>query len=382
MSKQMTEIFKARMLMYVILMLLVTFFTWAYFAELDEITRGPATVIPSSKTQIVQSQDGGILEQLLVREGDVVVSGQLIAKIDETRARAAYLETRAKVAALAAKVARLEAEVLDLPPNFPNVLNDYSQFKDTQLLLLKKRRDALSDEIKSLEDILQLARDELELNIPLIAAGDVSRTEILKIKREVATLQADITNRRNEYFSDTQSQLAEAEQGLASVEQTLLQKVNLLEQTQLYSPMNGIVKSVLINTVGGVIQSGEDVIEIVPVEDDLIVEAKISPGEIAFLKMGDVASVKIDTYDFTIYGALKGELIFISADTVTDNLKQDEQPYYRVQVRVSAVSVKEKGFQMQPGMTATVEVLSGKRSVLNFLLKPIVKTLSESLGER
>lgn len=382
MSKQMTEIFKARMLMYVILMLLVTFFTWAYFAELDEITRGPATVIPSSKTQIVQSQDGGILEQLLVREGDVVVSGQLIAKIDETRARAAYLETRAKVAALAAKVARLEAEVLDLPPNFPNVLNDYSQFKDTQLLLLKKRRDALSDEIKSLEDILQLARDELELNIPLIAAGDVSRTEILKIKREVATLQADITNRRNEYFSDTQSQLAEAEQGLASVEQTLLQKVNLLEQTQLYSPMNGIVKSVLINTVGGVIQSGEDVIEIVPVEDDLIVEAKISPGEIAFLKMGDVASVKIDTYDFTIYGALKGELIFISADTVTDNLKQDEQPYYRVQVRVSAESVKEKGFQMQPGMTATVEVLSGKRSVLNFLLKPIVKTLSESLGER
>lgn len=377
-----SSFFESRAVMWITFLLLITFFTWAYFAELDEITRGEATVIASSKTQVVQSQDGGVLESLAVREGDIVQAGQLLATIDETRARAAFMETAAKAAALSAQVARLRAEVLDIEPVFSELLAGYPQFKATQLILLSKRRSALNDAIQSLEEVLELAEEELALNVPLIAAGDVSRTEVLRIRREVANIKADITNRRNEYFSDAQAQLAEAEQSFASVEQSMFQKKNLLDQTLLYSPMNGIVKNVLINTVGGVIQSGQEVIEIVPIEDDLFVEAKISPGDIAFLKVGDTASVKIDTYDFTVYGSLEGKLMFLSADTITENLKQDELPYYRARVVISAASVKEKGFEIQPGMTALVEVKTGKRTVLNYLLKPIVKTLNESLSER
>lgn len=376
---------KSRLILWLTILILACFITWAYFAEIDEITRAPGTVIASSRTQLIQSQDGGVLEQLLVAEGDVVKAGDLLARIDRTRAEAGYLEIRAKVASLAAKLARLRAEVIESDPVFPSDVNEYPELKQTQVALLRKRRAALAGEIESLQAIRELAQDELDLNMPLLKTGDVSRTEIIRLQREVAKLNSEITNKKNANIQDVESELSTTLEELIAAKQSLVQRKSLLDQTELYSPMRGIVKNVGITTMGGVVKPGEVVMEIVPLEDDLVIEAKIKPGDIAFLPIGTVANVKIDAYDYTIYGDLPGKLIFVSADTLNENLHQDEEPYYRARVRTigrSFSGAPDRVLDIQPGMTAMVEIKTGKRTVFNYLLKPVVKTLSESLGER
>ncbi|GAB2605601.1 HlyD family type I secretion periplasmic adaptor subunit [Nitrincola alkalisediminis] len=366
------------------LLVLSCFFTWAYFAELDEVTRAQGSVISSSRTQLIQSQDGGTLEDLLVREGDSVEAGQLLVRLDRTRAEAAYLETRAQYASLSAISSRLLAEALDQSPVFPDVLDDYPSLRANQMALKQKRQAALNEELAALAQVRGLLEQELRMNRPLLASGDVSRTELLRLERQVAEMNAQITNKRNAYMQEVQSELTQVMAELSSVEQQLAQRRNLMEQTELFAPMSGIVKNVRINTLGGVIRPGEEVMQIVPLEDDLLIEAKINPGDIAFLHVGLDARVKIDAYDFTIYGDLPGRLMFISADTLTDDLQQGEQPYYRIRVRTDGrkFSATDRELDIQPGMTATVEIKTGRRTVLQYLTKPIIKTLSESMGER
>lgn len=375
----------SRSVLWLTLIILIIFFVWAYYAEIDEITRAPGTVIASSRTQLIQSQDGGTLEQLMVREGDVVQAGDILAKIDRTRSEAAYLETRARVAGLTASLARLRAEITGASPVFPKMLDDYPELVSTQLALLRQRRLGLEQEISSLVEIRELASEELDMNLPLLSSGDVSRTDILRLQREVAQLNSEIINTRNSYLREVEAELATVIEELAGSEQTLAQRRSVLDHTHLVAPMSGVVKNVAISTVGGVIKQGEDIMEIVPLEDDLLIEAKINPGNIAFLNIGDEASVKIDAYDFTIFGDLPGELIFISADTMTENLNNNEEPYYRARVRTMGKyfsAMPEKELDIQPGMTAMVEIKTGSRTVLSYLAKPLVKTLSESMGER
>jgi adhesin transport system membrane fusion protein len=359
--------------------------TWAYFAELDQITRAPGSVIASSRTQMIQSQEGGTLELLKVQEGDVVEAGQVLAQLERTRTESAYLETRAKAAGLAATRARLQAEVFGGTPQFPAELKDYPEFRDNQLTLLNKRKAALNEEAAAIENMMRLVQQELEMNLPLVKSGDVSRTEVLRLQRQVADMRAQITNKRNKYFQDAQAELSKVQEDLAGVEQLLSQRKNQLDQTELRSPLRGIVKNIRLTTQGGVIRPGEEVMQIVPLEDDLVIEAKVPPSDIAFLKIGLDATIKIDAYDYTVYGNLPGKLIFISADTLNEDLRQGELPYYRVRVRTTVREFSARpgaNLEIQPGMTATIEIKTGSKTVLQYITKPLVKTMSESLGER
>lgn len=363
------------------------FFTWAYFAEIDQITRAPGSVISSARSQIIQSQDGGVIEELMVKEGDVVQRDQVLVKIDGTRQESSYLETRAKAAGLAITVARLQAEVLGREPNFPPEAKAYPEFRDTQVMLFRKRQAAIKDELKSFETIKSIVLKELQMTRPLLKTGDVSATEILRLERQVADTQAQITNRKNKYFQDTQAELSKALEDLAGVEQVMAQRKDQLTQTELRAPLHGIVKNVRVTTRGGVLRPGEEVMQIVPLEEDLVIEAKVSPADIAFIKTGMKATVKIDAFDYTVYGDLSGTLSYISADTLTENLnvQHGEQPYYRVHVKTDGRRFSARPDQkldIQPGMTSTVEIKTGTNTVLKYLAKPVVKTLSQSLGER
>jgi adhesin transport system membrane fusion protein len=367
------------------IIVIVIFIGWARIAELDEVTRAVGTVIASSRTQLIESQDGGILEELLVKEGDQVQAGQILARVERTRAQAAYLETRATVAALMAKLSRLQAEALGTAPRFPDLLNSYPVQRENQLMLMKRRETALNEEITALETVRVLLEQELQMNTPLLELGDISKTELLRLQRQIAETNAQISNIRNAWFQDVQTELSETEGQLESLQQQLAQRQDVLKRTELLSPMQGIVKNVNINTLGGVIKPGEKVLEIVPLEEDLLIEARVHPRDIAFLKIGMPSTVKIDAYDYTIYGDLLGKLVFISADTLTDELRQGEEPYYRIRVMTEGRRFSarpELEIDVQTGMTATAEIKTGRRTVLNYLTKPIIKTLNESLGER
>ena len=367
------------------LAVLLAFFGWASVAELDEVTRAQGNVIPSSRTQLIQSQDGGVLEALLVQEGQWVSQGEVIARIDRTRALASYLETRATVAALTARKERLEAELLGREPVFSALVDLYPMHGSLQLELMQQRQSALGEELQALEVVRQLLQEELTLNLPLLESGDVSKTELLRLERQVAETFAQITNKRNAWFQDAQAELSEVHAQLSSLEQQLVQRRNFLDQTELVAPVNGIVKNINITTVGGVVRAGDDVMQIVPIEDDLLVEGKLNPRDIAHVHEGMRARVKIDAYDFTIYGDLPAELIFISADTMREDERQGEQPYYRVRVRTDGrrfSATPDRDLNIQPGMTATIELKTGRRTVLRYLTKPVVKTLAESMMER
>lgn len=375
----------ARLVLWMTVISLVIFVTWAYNAELDQVTRAPGSVIASSRTQIIQSQDGGTIEELMVKEGDNVTAGQMLVRIDRTRVESAYLESRAKAAGLSATAARLRAEVFGGQPKFPVELDAYPEFKANQVALFNKRKAALNEELAAISKMQSLVQQELEMNLPLVKSGDVSRTEVLRLQRQIADMQSQITNKRNKYFQDAQAELSKAEEDLAGVKQNMAQRKDQLDMTVLKAPLRGIVKNVRITTQGGVLRPGDEVMQIVPIEDDLVIEAKVSPKDIAFLSIDQAAKVKIDAYDYTIYGDLPGKLVFISADTLTENLKQNEDPYYRVHVRTSGRQFsKNQNARMEilPGMTATVEIQTGRKTVFQYLTKPIVKTMSESLGER
>ena len=364
---------------------LAAFVVWANWAELDQITRANGQVIASSRNQVIQAPDGGVLAALPVREGAEVRKGDVLARFDRTRTEAGYLESAAKAAALQAAVVRLTAEILDKTPAFPPELDAYPDFKATQLALFHKRRAAVREEIAALEQSRALVKAELDMNLPLLKSGDVSRAEVLKLQRQAADIQGQITNRRNKYLQEIQTDLAKNQEDLAGVLQVLTQRKEQLDQTEIRSPMDGVVRNVRLTTLGGVARPGEEIMQIVPLSDDMLIEAKVKPSEVAFVRAGLPASVKLDAYDYTVYGALPGEVVYISADTLTEEVRGSEQPYYRVQIKTHArhlVGRENQRIVIQPGMTSSVEIKTGSSTVWRYLTKPITKTLHESLGER
>lgn len=379
------QISSSQNMMWLLTAIVLVFFAWAYLSELEEVTRASGQVIASSRTQIIQSQDGGILQQLLVGEGDAVAMGQIVATLDKTRIEASYKETRSQVAALYARIARLQAELFNTDPVYHPMLVDYPEFVQNQNKLMVVRRTALDDELNALQRILSLLQEELTLNKQLFKRQDVSKREILILERKAAEHQAKLTNKKNSFIEEVQAELAQAEERLLGTEQMLKKWQHMLTQTEVRSPRKGIVKNLQINTIGGVVKPGEDIMEIVPVDDDLLIEVKVSPMDIAFLRVGMPAAIKIDSYDSSIYGELPGELRFISADTLDKELELGEEPYFRVRVRATDkkfTGKPDQNLDIHPGMTALVEIKTGKRTVLQYLTKPITKTLTQSFGER
>ena len=380
-----TELKQPRLVLFFTAIAFFSFLLWAYFSEIDQVARAPGVVIPSSKIQIIQSKDGGVLLALPVGAGDRVEKGQIIAQFDVTDAEADYREAKARAAGLEARMVRLRAEIYGRLPDFSSLSREFPQFIESQEALYLKRTAAQKDEIASLERILALVEEEIAMNEPLEKQGDVSKTELLRLQRQEAELVSQIINTRNEYFEDAQAEYNELEGELEGITQVLVQRRRQLRQQTLTAPVAGVVKNVRVTTEGGVIRPGEDVMEIVPIEYDLLIEAKVSPADIGFIALGQDAAVKIDAFDYTKYGDLAGTLFYISADTLEENTRQGDLPFYRVHVRTDGKrfsAVPNKDLQILSGMTATVEIRTGKNTILNYLLKPIAKTLVESMGER
>lgn len=357
---------------------------WSYFATIDQVTRAQGTVIASARTQEIQAPDGGVLKELLVSEGDDVKKGQLLAVLEEERAQAQVDDLEAKVAAGRITVARLEAEVYGKALLFDEDLQKYEQFVRNQTNLYNKRTQAIKQDVASLQKMLGLAEEELRLNEPLLQYGDVSRADIIKLKRQVADIEAQIANKENKYFQDAQAEMTKAQEELRTNQEQLRERNQVLEEKRLFAPTNGLVKNIEVTTIGGVVRAGETILEILPTSSDLVVEAKVSPADIAYVKKGQTASVKLDAYDFSIFGAMSGEVIYISPDTLLEETPKGKQPYYRVQIRIGEAEFKDRGDEIviRPGMTTSVDIKAMDRTVLSYLTKPITKTLSEGLGER
>ena len=377
---------QGRWVLWTIMACLATFFSWAYYGELEQVTRAPGQVIASSRTQIIQSLDGGVIESLEVKEGAAVKANQVLLRFSAARADAAWRETRAKAAALTAAVARLRAEVFDEPMVFDELVNSHPGFAANQKELYQKRKKAIDDEIKAYKKALALAQEELDATEPLLKKGDVGLADVLRLRRQVTDLEGQIANRKNKYFQDSQTDLAKAQEDLASVLQAMEQRKFQLDNTLVLAPRAGVVKNIRFTTMGAVVKSGEDILELVPVDNDLVVEVKVKPVDIGFLRIGLPATIKVDAFDYSIFGALQGEVIYISADTLKEEARApQDSTYFVVRVRASAANlIGRRGEKMEvtPGMTTTVEILTGKKTILNYLIKPISKTLHESMTER
>lgn len=362
------------------------FVAWSLWAEIDQVSRARGAVIPSGRTQVVQSEDGGTIAEILVSEGDRVKRGDLLVRLDETRPRAAVEESQAQVAALKARMARIQAELFNRPLVFPAETSSHPEFVSSQRELYTRRRQALSSQINSLQSMLSLTRQELDMNLPLVDSGDVSRSEVLRMQRQTSDLQGQINTRRSEYLAELQTEYAKTEEELASATEQLTQRSAILRGSELRSPTDGVIVAIKYNTVGGVLRAGDEVLQLVPTGDKLVVEARVSPSDIAFIRRGQNAAVKFDAYDSSIYGSADGTVTHISADTLSEETKDGVQTYYRVLLSADPAKLRPRHegekIVLQPGMTSTAEIITGQTTVFKYLTKPILKTTGDSLGER
>jgi membrane fusion protein, adhesin transport system len=414
-----------RLTIWAIIGFFVFLMLWANFAVIDEVTKGDGKAIPSSKIQKIQNLEGGIVSELFVKEGQIVEAGAPLIRLDDTRFASNVGETEADRLSMLLRVERLSAEVDDRPLNFPeDVLKAVPGQAKSEESLYISRRQQLHDEIGGLqEQLIQrqqelrefsskqaqyrqqlgLQRQEINMSEPLVAQGAVSPVEVLRLKRaEVETrgqldattlaipraesaikeVQRKIDETRGKFRSEALTQLNEARTDLNKAQATGKALEDRVSRTLVTSPVRGIVNKLLVNTIGGVIQPGSDMVEIVPLDDTLLVEAKIRPQDIAFLHPGQEAIVKFTAYDYTIYGGLKAQLEQIGADTITDEDKKTT--YYVIKVRTerSHLGTDEKPLLIIPGMVASVDIITGKKSVLSYLLKPIIRARAEALHER
>jgi len=362
---------------------------WAERSVIDESTRAAGTVIASSRVQVIQSVDGGVLQQLRVREGDRVRKGEVLAVFDETRTRASLEETEAKRTAQRASMARLEAELEDGQPHFaPELMKRFPAVVRVQQTLYEERRKALTAELKALAEVARLARDELAMVERLVATGDASQVELLRARKSVTEAESALANRKNKYVQDVSAELAKVREDYEQVEQQATQKRQQLANSVVSSPASGIVKNVKFTTLGGVLRAGDELLQVVPVDDQMIVEAKVLPRDIALIRPGLKATIKFDAYDYTVFGMVDGEVIYVSADSMRDESQRADSPaatYYRVHVRTTApgpVTRTGRKIEVLPGMTAQVDIRTGQRTLLAYLLKPVTKTLTEAFKER
>ncbi|WP_232332750.1 HlyD family type I secretion periplasmic adaptor subunit [Novosphingobium aquimarinum] len=369
-----------------VLAFLVLAITWSFWAELDQVSRAPGQVIPTGRIQVIQSTDGGQIEKIFVREGDKIKKGQQLVQLEDVKLRASTSEAQGKVASLLSTMSRINAELFDRPLSFPPEVQAWPEFVNNQTLLYTKRRQALNDQLSSLRQMLGLMNQELNMNMPLLEQGDVSRADVLRLQRSVSDIESQIVNVRNKYLSDLQTEYTKTEEDLVTAREVLAQRTDALSDTKIYAPSDGIVKNIKLTTVGGVLRPSDEIMTIVPTGDELIVEAKMSPKDVAFVRVGQPASIKFDAYDAGIYGSANGEVIYISPDTLTEQTPSGEQVYYRVHVKVDTSPMKPhlqgETIEIQPGMTATAEIQTGKNTVWHYLTKPINKTMSEAMTER
>jgi len=366
-------------------LVIIPFLIWASYAHIDQISHAQGQVIASAKTQEIQSANDGVIEKIYVHEGQHIKKGERLVLLERSQAQASYDDTSAKVAALQATLTRLRAEVFNKPLVFSEQVQKYPEFVENQIALFHRRQQALNDNLAALNKSLKLAQDELDLNLPLLANGDIGATEIIRLKRQIADLEGQVSNRRNQYFQDSQAAMTKAEEELSTKEQELADKTVTLERTIITSPMDAIVNNILLTTQGARVSPGDVVMELLPLKGGLIIEAKMEPADISFVNIGQDAAVKLSAYDYTIHGIFHGKVQYISPDTLTEKTPQGEKYYYRVLIalkQTDLISKTGKQIEISPGMSTQIDIITGNRTVLSYLTKPITKTLSESFHER
>ncbi len=409
---------------YAIVLFVVVILAWAAYAEIDEVTRSDGSVVPSSQTKIVQSFDGGILRALHVQGGDAVTKGQVLAELDTLDSQAELDKARYEQASLAAARARLEAQAQFEEPDFGlEVLQGYPQVELEQYRLYHAQRSELDLALRVLEAklsqrrqelitaqaqkekhqrLIELTRSELGILRPLVKKGIEPRLSLIKAEQNLTAVESDykladltinkaqqaieemeqeIETRRQSFKVQSLKELSEVVNRLALVEKTLPSLAEKVKRAAIVSPINGIVNQVMINTLGGVVQPAMPLIEVVPVDDQLVVEARVLPEDVAFVVPGQPAKIKITAYDFAQYGAVEGEVVTVSPDAITE---QDGSTYYlaRIETQTSTLQAFGESYPIIPGMQSQVDFISGKRSVLEYMVKPMLKIKANAFSER
>jgi adhesin transport system membrane fusion protein len=411
----------ARRLVYAVFAALICLLLWSALASIDTVTRGIGKVIPSSQVQVIGSQDGGIVQEILVAEGDIVERGQVLVRLDRTRSEASLGENQAERQGLEIRALRLDALVSrrDFEPDSvmrtlaPQVVSEELKLfqtsrtqLETQELIARRQKRQREEELLELQakrDQLvteaSLARDELDVTRPLVASGAASQVEILRLEREVnratgelqqvragirrveAAVQeasSNIETVRLEFLNETREKLAETYNRIAALSQAGAGLSDRVSDTEVTAPLAGTIKQLHYNTVGGVVLPGRDMVELVPANDTLLLEVKIKPKDIAFLAPGQEANVKFTAYDFVVYGGVEGTIEQIGADTLLDS---EDEPYYEVTVRTRNVDFGPEQ-PIIPGMTVDVDILTGRKTVLSYLMKPVLRAQQRALSER
>lgn len=363
--------------------MLAAFLGWAAWFEVTEVSTGTGKVIPSSREQVIQSFEGGIVAEMNVAEGDLVERGQVLAQLDPTKTASSVGESEAKYRAATASVARLRAEVTGKPLSFPDSLRDSPELIETETALYQTRRRGLEQTLAGIEDSLRLVRSELQITENLAKMGASSRVEVIRLNRQRSELELKANEARSDYMVRAREDLAKASAEADSLAEVIRGRSDSLTRLTLRSPVRGIVKDIEVNTLGGVVQPGGQVMKIVPMDERLLIETRIAPRDIAFIHPDQAAKVKISAYDYSVYGGLDGKVVGISPDTLQDEVKP-EIYYYRVFIRTEQDSLQNKAgkrFSIVPGMIATVDIRTGEKTILDYLIKPLNRA-REALRER
>lgn len=367
----------------VFFLLLACLFVWAYSGQLEEVSTGPGKVIPSSREQVIQSLEGGIVAEMLVAEGDFVERGQVLARLDPTKTASNLGETTAKYRAALASSVRLQAEVNQSELVFPAELEHYPDLIRDESKLFNSRKQRLTEALYGIEQTLILVNKELAITEGLAKNGAASNVEVLRLQRQKVELELKAAEFRSEYLVKAREELARAQAEVESLESVVKGRSDSLTRLTHRSPVRGIVKDIEVTTIGGVVPPNGRLMYIVPLDESLLIEARISPRDIAFIHPEQNAKVKITAYDYSIYGGLEGKVVTISPDTIQDEVKP-ENYYYRVFIRTTSDALENKAgqqFAIVPGMIATVDIKTGSKSVLDYLIKPLNKA-KEALRER
>ena len=399
---------RAVVVLVAVIVLMVGVVLWASLMQIDTRSQALGQVIASERTQVIQASVDGVMAKLLVREGQTVQRHQVLALLEQTQALAAVNESSGKVAALQAAIVRYQAEMRDFQPasmedarragalrsrvrsidqlDFPRHLLAFPDFVRNQTELYERRRRALLEELAVLGRLRDNVQEELLVSEPLLKTGDISKVEILRLQKQVAELEGQIINRRNKYYQDAQAELTRAQEELRVQQQSLTDRSVNFDRTEIRAPAAGVVRNIRITTRGARVRPGDVMLDLLPTDSELILEAKLKPGDIGHVAVGQSATVKLDAWDYSIYGVLDGEVIYISPDALNEDTRAGEQIYYRIRVRIQPDSrLKDRKGQVidvQSGMTGQIDIRTGGQTVLTYLTKPVTKTLHQSFHER
>ena len=384
-SAQVVEAAPAAMwAVYLMLLALSAALAWASVAQVDIIAKASARVVPDGREQVIASLEGGILRELLVREGQQVLEGQELALLDPTRFEAQQAEGQAKRLALRGALARLQAEASGKPLHFPEDVESATSVVEGETESYQARQRALNEAVDLNRRSIALLQKELNVAEAMAAKGLMSEVEVMRVRRQVNDLNLQTQERVNRFRQDASTELVKVRTELSMTEEQMVVRDDVLRRTTLTSPVRGIVKAIKTNTVGGVVAPGATLMEIMPIGSRVLVEARVTPSDIGFVKVGQSVEIKLSSYEYTVYGGLKGTVQSISPDAVGDAERANgEGTFYRAMIRAERSTLKAgmKPLTVLPGMTGTVEIRTGQRSVLGFVLRPMLKT-QEAFRER